>query len=565
VIICLPAWVAISCMLDAMPFAAVDLALTGGTIADVRAGSVRRAAVGIANGTINRIGADDEVVPHARQLIDVSGKIIVPAYIEPHGHILLANPVEFAGALLRTGTTTAVVDALPLMILTPPDRLPSLLASLSTLPMAFRWLIRLQPQSFAETGERFRLDTLRALWRQPWAAAVGEVTRWVDVLDGEPDLVSKIRAAREDGKRVEGHAAGASYERLVGLAAAGFTSCHEAVTAQEAQDRLRAGLVTMLRHSSIRPDLPELLTAISRDDIGTGRVMLTADGPTPAFISEHGYLDYLLAVAMHSGLAPLDALRMVTFNPAQYYGFRDVGEIAVGKRADLNVLPDLQHPTPSLVVAGGTVVAKDQRLTVPLPSPSWDLLRPSITVPRDILDLLAAPHEAPGGLRLVNDVITEAISPQEAPPHALRVALMGRDGQWITQAKLVGFANNLGGLATTLSSGFDVLILGQNPPDMSEALKRLARMGGGLVVAEGGRDVFSLPLELGAFSLRPWAEVADANRRFNALLHARGYQFADPIFSLLFLTFDSLPWIRLTSRGLWDVRNRRVLTPAHAI
>jgi adenine deaminase len=552
-------------MLDGVSSAAVDLALTGGTIADVRAGSVRRAAVGIANQTIARIGSDAEVAPHAHQVIDVSGQVIVPAYIEPHGHILLANPVEFAGALLRTGTTTAIVDALPFMVLTPPDRLPQLLASLSALPMKFRWLIRLQPQSFAETGERFRLEALRALWRQPWAAAVGEVTRWVDVLDGDPDLVSKIRAAREDGKRVEGHAAGASYERLVGLAAAGFTSCHEAVTAQEARDRLRAGLVTMLRHSSIRPDLPELLTAITRDDIEAGRVMLTADGPTPAFISEHGYLDYLLAVAIRSGLAPLDALRMVTLNPAHYYGFRDVGEIAVGKRADLNVLADLHHPTPSLVLADGTVVAKEQTLTAPLPTPSWDQLRPSVTVPQGVFDLLAAPQGAPDGLRLVNDVITEAVPRGEVPAHALHVALLGRSGHWITQTKLVGFAEKLGGLATTISSGFDVLVLGQNPTDMSDALRRLARMGGGLMVVEAGRDVFSLPLELGAFSLRPWGEVADANRRFNALLRERGYRFADPIFTLLFLTFDSLPWIRLTSRGLWDVRHRRVLAPAQPI
>ncbi len=552
-------------MLDGVSSAAIDLALTGGSIADVRAGFVRRAAVGIANRTIARIGSDDEVATPARQVIDVSGQIIVPGYIEPHGHILLANPVEFAGALLRTGTTTAIVDSLPFMLLTPLERLPELLASLSALPMKFRWLIRLQPQSFADTGERFRVDTLRALWRQPWAAAVGEVTRWVDVLDGDPDLVSKIRAAREDGKRVEGHAAGASYERLVGLAAAGFTSCHEAVTAQEARDRLRAGLVTMLRHSSIRPDLPELITGITRDDIEAGRVMLTADGPTPAFISEHGYLDYLLAVAMRSGLAPMDALRMVTLNPTQYYGFRDVGEVAVGKRADLNVLWDLHHPTPSLVLADGAVVAKDQRLTAPLPTPSWDQLRPSITAPPGAFDLLAAPLEATPGLRLVNDVITEAVPQGEASPHALRVALLGRSGQWITQTKLVGFADKLGGLATTISSGFDVLVLGQNPADMADALRRLVRMGGGLVVVEGGRDVFALPLELGAFSLRPWAEVADANRRFNALLHERGYLFTDPIFTLLFLTFDSLPWIRLTSRGLWDVRHRRVLAPAHPI
>ncbi len=98
-------------MLDGVSSGALDLVLTGGSIADVRAGSVRRAAVGIADRTIARIGPDDEVAPHARQTIDVSGQVIVPGYIEPHGHILLANPVEFAGALLRTGTTTAIVDA----------------------------------------------------------------------------------------------------------------------------------------------------------------------------------------------------------------------------------------------------------------------------------------------------------------------------------------------------------------------------------------------------------------------------------------------------------------------
>lgn len=552
-------------MLDRMALAPVDLAITGGSIADVRSGVIRRAAVGITGQRIAIIGSDAEVAKSARQVLEAAGAIIAPGYIEPHGHILLASPVEFAGALLRTGTTTAVVDALPFMLLMTPDRLAPLLESLAALPMKFRWLIRLQPQSFADTGERFSLPTLQALWRQPWAAAVGEVTRWVDVLSGDPDLVGKIRAARDDGKRVEGHAAGASYDRLVGLAAAGFSSCHEAVTADEARDRLRAGLVTMLRHSSIRPDLPDLLTAIAHDDIVAGRVTLTADGPTPAFIHAHGYLNYLLDVAIRAGLPPMDALRMATLNPAQYFGMRDIGEIAVGHRADLNLLPDLKHPTPTVVIANGTVVAKDQVLSAPLPTPSWQQIQTTLTVPVGVTDLLASPLGSPPGLRLVNDVITEIVPSGEIPGNAIRVALVDRGGRWITQTRMVGLADTLGGLATTISSGFDILVLGQHPSDMASALVRLARLGGGVVVVEEGREVFSLPLELTAFSLRPWEDVAEANRRFNALMHARGYQFADPIFSLLFLTFDSLPWIRLTSRGLWDVRNRRVLAPAQAI
>ncbi len=454
---------------------------------------------------------------------------------------------------------------LPLMLLAQPDRLPELLGRLSRLPMKFRWLIRLHPQSFADTGERFSLSTLRALWRSPWAAAVGEVTRWFDVLQGDPDLLAKIRAAREDGKPVEGHAAGASYERLVALAAAGFTSCHEAVTAQEARDRLRAGLVTMLRHSSIRPDLPELLTAVGHDDVMAGRVMLTVDGSTPAFIAEHGYLDYLLAVAIRTGLAPLDALRMVTLNPALYYGMSDVGEVAAGQRADLNVLPDLYHPTPTLVIAGGAIVAKDQTLLASFPVVPWQEMRAELTIPKLAPAIFAAPLDPVAGFRLVNDVITEPIPASEIPAPALQVALLDRGGRWMTRARVVGLADRLGGLASTISSGFDVLVLGQHPTDMADALARVTDMGGGLVVVENGREIFSLPLELGAFSLRPWAQVSDANRAFNALLQERGYRFADPIFTMLFLTFDSLPWIRLTRRGLWDVRQRRALVPSQPI
>jgi len=543
---------------------AIDLCLVGGDIVDVQAGATRRAAVGIHGDRIVAIGADAQIAPRARQVADVAGQTIVPGYIEPHGHVILANPVEFAGAVLPGGTTMAVTDTLPLMLLARPDRLAGLLEQLAGLPMKFRWLIRLHPQSFAETGERFSLPTVRTLWRLPSAAAVGEVTGWVDVLQGDADLTGKIRAARDEGKPVEGHAAGASFERLAALARAGFTSCHEAVTAEDVRDRLRAGLVTMLRHSSIRPDLPDLLRAVTREEIASGRVMLTADGPTPAFIADRGYLDHLLEVAISAGISPIDALRMVTVNPARYYGIQDAGQIAVGYRADVNVIPDLSHMTPTVVIADGKIVARNGALTVGLASPAWRETFEPAALPRLPAGAFTARENAPG-MRLVNDVITEPVPVSEIPPGALRVALLDRRGRWIIHTRVIGLADRLGGLATTISSGFDIVVLGHNPADMAAALARIADMGGGLAVIEEGREVFSLPMELAAFSLRPWAAVVQANRQFNRLMEERGYRFADPVFSLLFLTFDSLPWIRLTSRGVWDVRNRRVLTPSQPL
>ena len=533
-------------------------------MADVRAGTAPRAALAITGRRITALGPDDAIVAGACRVIDVTGRVLVPGYVEPHTHILLAAPWEFASAVLARGTTTAVVDALPLISLGHPDRLPDLLERLAALPMKIRWLIRLHPQAFGET-DRFRLPYLRSLWRLPSAAAVGEVTRWMDVLLGDADLREKMAAAAADGKRIEGHAAGASFERLAGLRQAGFTSCHEAITATEAADRLRAGLRVMLRHSSIRPDLPELLDAVVDRPDWQDEVMLTLDGPTPRFIDEHGYLDHLMRIALDRGLPAMAVLRMVTRTPAEYFGFNDVGVLEPGARADVNVLASLEDPTPLAVIAEGRVVAEGGRLLEPVrPVPVADALA-APALPRLSGDVLAGDGRRAPGLRLVNDVITELVPAGETPPDTVDVALVDRRGRWITRSWISGFVTRLGGLATSFTSDFDIAVLGQDPRDMEAALTLLADDGGGIAMVEGGEVLFRLPFDLGVWSSRPWRDVVDANRRFVELLGDRGYRFRDPVYSLLFLTFDSLPWIRLTSRGIWNVRARSVLAPAQSL
>lgn len=573
----------------------VDLYLAGGQVADLRAGILRRADVAIVGDRIDAVIGDPSQPPPpslppersnppdsrrdrgtaiptdpGRSVIDVTGRVLVPGYIEPHTHIVLANPVEFAFAVLPHGTTTVVADALPLQILTRSERLPGLLNDLGTLPVTLRWLIRLHPPAFSDE-DRFTLDHLRPLWRHPATAAVGEVTRWTDVLDGSADLLLKIEAARADGKRVEGHAPGASYARLVALAEAGITSCHEATTAAEVLDRLRAGLFVMLRHSSIRPDLPALAPAAADAD-AVPRIMLTADGPTPAFIAEHGYMDYVIDAAIRSGIPPLSAFRMATLNVAGYYGFEDVGEITPGARADLNVLREIIDPYPEMVVAGGRLAASDgqsvlaDRYSEPsaIPRGLWQDAFAPLHLPRLPRRVFEPPPGVPA-CRLQNDVIT-ALEPRDTrSDDDLHAVLIDRRGRWLTRCLLRGFVRRLGGLATTLNTAFDLLVVGQDPTDMAAAAAHVARMQGGLAIVEGGAELLSLPFDLGPFSSRPWADVVDVNRRFNSLLGERGFPFNDPLFTLLFLTFDSLPWIRLTSRGVWDVRSRQVLAPAQPL
>ncbi|HUD99265.1 MAG TPA: amidohydrolase family protein [Bryobacteraceae bacterium] len=170
---------------------------------------------------------------------------------------------------------------------------------------------------------------------------------------GDACVLEGIAHARALGKRADGHTAGASYEKLNAIAAAGISACHEAITAREVMDRLRVGLWTMLRHSSLRPDMPELARAITGMRADTGRLMLTVDGPAPGFIAQAAFIDEALRRAVAAGVAPVTAIQMATINPATYYHMdEEVGGIAPGRRADLVLLPDLEHFRPVRVACG---------------------------------------------------------------------------------------------------------------------------------------------------------------------------------------------------------------------
>ncbi|HEX4835954.1 MAG TPA: amidohydrolase family protein, partial [bacterium] len=325
-----------------------DLYLDGGTLLNVYSGELYPANVAIAGQRIAYVGSGRAMAGPETRVLRLPGKILAPGYIDPHTHITgMTTPVEFAREVLRTGTTTLVADTLHILLQTPPERIRELLAVLSAMPVLILWFLRLHGASHLPEETAFSLDRLQGFLDVDEIRAVGEVTRWPAVYHGDDDLLQKIALALASGRRVEGHAPGASYERLAALAAAGWSSDHEAITPDEVMSRLRGGVYTMLRHSSLRPDLPLLAAAITDARARSARVMLTADGPEAITIADHGYMDHVIRQAMISRIPPALAYQMATLTPATYYGLdEEIGGIGPGRRADIVVLDDLRNPTP---------------------------------------------------------------------------------------------------------------------------------------------------------------------------------------------------------------------------
>ncbi|HSK99740.1 MAG TPA: adenine deaminase C-terminal domain-containing protein [Rubrobacteraceae bacterium] len=560
-----------------------DLFLRGGTVANVYSGELHEGNVAVTGGRIAYLGRGERALGPDTRVIDASGMIISPGYIEAHFHPwVLYNPVSLVEGILPLGTTTVVADNLFFYMQMGPDGFAAMADDLRELPLLYLWMARLTSQAkFPGEEEMFALDRVEPLLRRDDVIGTAEVTRWPALAAGDPALISGIRAARTLGKVVDGHTGGASEARLQPVAAAGIDADHEAISREEVLNRLRLGIWTMLRNSSLRPDLPELLRAVTEDGVSTQRLIMTTDGPAPEFAAEQGLVDGLLRVAVENGVPPLQALQMVTINPATLFRIDgQVGGIGIGRRADLLLLPDLASFRPETVITRGRVVVENGELCVPLPRLDWESYggRPRFDADLDLSDPTLYPLGASEErlevpvLRFRSAVITDRGDTRVATENGLvalrghedllHAALVDREGAWISRALVSGFAANLEGLASTYNTTTELLVLGESPQSMALAAERVRQLDGGIVVVDGGEVVFELALPItGMMSDLPFAGVVEQNKRLSRVMAGAGYEYHDILYTLLFLTCDFLPAVRLTPLGMLDVKSSEVLVP----
>ena len=241
-----------------------DLYIEGGKLINVYSGEIYPANIAIINGRIAYMGNSHSMVGSETKILNANGYFLSPAYMECHAHPwVIYNPISLAEGVLPMGTTTLVYDNLPFFLNGGEDGVTKLIEWTKTFPLDLYWTVRVVSQSrTAEESDLFSKEALKRLFSLPKVLGVAEITRWSALAEGDQFLLELVVEARKLGLRIDGHTAGCSSERLNALAPI-IDSCHEAITAEEVAHRLRMGLWVMLRHSSLRQDLPELLRAIN--------------------------------------------------------------------------------------------------------------------------------------------------------------------------------------------------------------------------------------------------------------------------------------------------------------
>jgi adenine deaminase len=535
-----------------------DLVLAGGKVLSVFTKEWLDVDVAIKDGHVVGLGRYQ-----GRERRDVSGAFLVPGFIDAHMHIESSKLMvdEFARAVLAHGTTAVVADPHEIANVLGTDGIHWLLDCCTDLPLdVYVMASSCVPASRFESPRRpFTTGDIESLLRRHRTIGIAEMMNFPGVIAGDESEVAKLITGLTD--HVDGHAPGVRGPALNAYVAAGIRSDHEATTAEEALEKRRLGMWVMLREASIARNLRDLLPVVKQ--FGTDRCMFCTDDREPGFIVEEGHINQMVRVAVAEGISPEDAVVMATINSAMYHRLWHLGAIAPGYQADILILDDLRSFTPREVLKRGAP-PRFVKLTVP------DWVRQTVylaPVSPSSFYIAAGPRRIRVIGVVAGQLLTRSVVVEPSVRDGSMVADPARDLVKIAVLERhhasgragLGFATNVGlqrgAFASTVAhDAHNVVVLGVDDADMAACACRLADIGGGIVVAEGGRVVEELPLPVaGLMSDQPLAQVHERLSSMERRLAGMGVSMAAPFMTLSFLALSVIPELKITDRGLVDV------------
>ncbi|HUH15570.1 MAG TPA: adenine deaminase [Gaiellaceae bacterium] len=542
-----------------------DLVVRGGRVLSVFTREWLDVDVAVCDGVVAGLGSYE-----GAETLDADGAWIVPGFIDAHVHIETSKllPSEFARLVLPLGTTAVVADPHEIANVLGTDGVHWLVDVCDGLPLdVFFTASSCVPASGFESPRRaFTPGDLESLLRRKRVIGLAEMMNFPGVISGADSELAKL--AVRGAHRVDGHAPGVLGHALQAYAAAGIRSDHEAFTAEEGRERLRAGMWLLIREASAAKNLRALAPLVA--EFGPSRMAFCTDDREPEHIAGDGHVNAIVRDAVAYGIAPADALVMASHHPALWHGLETLGAIAPGYQADLLLLPDLERFVPEIVLKRGRAVDE----IPPTPVPEW------VTQSVRVRPVAAADFhvEWEGGRarviglvpgQIVTDSLVEELPRADADPERdlAKIAVIerhlgtGRIGLGFVR----GFGLERGAFASTFShDAHNLVVVGMTDEDMAAAVARVVELGGGLVVVDAGGVDAELPLPVaGLVSDRPLAEVIAASEATVAAVHALGSEVESPFQSLAFLALSVIPSLKLTDHGLVDV-DRFELVPLAA-
>lgn len=559
-----------------------DMVIINADLLNVYTGEIlKRYAVCIKNKWIAYVGdKPDDKIGKKTNVIDAGGKTLIPGLIDGHTHLAwLCTISEFLKYTTAGGTTSLVTETMEPFPVAGYAGVSDFLESTQDQPVK---IFATAPfmASISQKARGISTQDLDKLLARKNIIGLGE-SYWQSVFQ-EPDrMLSVYNETLRFRKTLEGHSAGARGNKLSAYIAAGITSCHEPIQAEEVLERLRLGMYVMVREGSVRRDL-EAISEIKESGIDLRRLILVSDGVGPIDLIEKGGMEFVVQKAIDCGFDPITAIQMATLNVAQHFGLDHlIGGLAPGRYADMVIIPDTNTIQALYVISNGQVIAQDgQQLVSPRKHQFSQDSQNSIHLPKPFtasdFSIPIANGSKEVTVRII-DMITDLVTREVTMPlpvidgeisadldrDLIKVAAIDRThvpGKTFV-GLLKGFNLTSGAFACSGAwDSSDIIVVGANETDMAIAVNRIHTLQGGAVVCQDGHVLSEIPLPVfGIISTQPIEVIASQLKAVKAAVAGLGVLFPDPILTIITLTGAAIPYLRICEEGLVNLKDGKTL------
>ncbi|EJK85847.1 adenine deaminase [Rhizobium sp. AP16] len=540
-----------------------DIVLKGGRFFDLVTGELVASDIAICGDRIVGTCGDYQ----GREEIDISGRIVVPGFIDTHLHIesSLVTPHEFDRCVLPYGVTTVICDPHEIANVLGTEGIQYFLdSSLETIMDIRVQLSSCVPATHLETsGADLPIEKLLPFRNHPKVIGLAEFMNFPGVVYKDPICMAKLDAFQ--GGHIDGHAPLLRGNDLNGYLSAGIRTEHESTTAEEALEKIRKGMHILVREGSVSKDLHALMPILT--ERLSPNLALCTDDRNPLDIAEQGHLDYMIRTAIAHGVEPLAIYRAASISAARAFGLRDRGLVAPGWRADLVIIDSLESCKAETVFSAGRRVTTELFATrKPVAPVGLDSVRARPINAADFGVPVAEGESSVIGV-IPGKIITEHRryrlplkgnqTDLDLGNDIIKVAVIERHGKNGNHANgfVQGFGLKKGAIASTVGhDSHNICVVGVNEDDMARAANRLSEINGGFVVVENGVVTGEIALPVaGLMSLEPYESVRDTLHHLRQAAYALGATLEEPFLQLAFLPLPVIPHLKISDRGLVDV------------
>lgn len=523
--------------------------------------------IAVANGLIAGVGKYD-----GKTEIDVSGKLVLPGFIDAHIHLesSMVTPAEFAKAVVAHGTTTVITDPHEITNVMGIDGVEYMIQASQNLPIDVHFMMPscVPATEIDESGAELDCKDIDLYLDNKKVLGLAEMMNYVGVINGDKNVLSKIVTSQAHHKKIDGHAPELSGNGLNAYIAAGVYSDHECSTFENALEKLRKGQFIMIREGTAAHNLKALMPLLTQQYYS--RCMFATDDKHPSDLLYGGHIDYIVKQALKNGADPIVALKTATHHAARYFLLNNKGAIASGYLADIVVVDNLEDFNVETVFKRGKLVFDGEVKDFSAPTVDEKLAEKCFDT-FHLDSVTPSSFKVDGKLGLIGLVGGELLTRNlgtadkiDVENDILKIACIERHKgtNHIGVGYVKGYSLKSGAVATSVAhDSHNIITVGCNDDDIAVAVNAIKDSKGGIAVVENGKIKALLELPIaGLMSDEPLTTVNEKLENAKSSAYELGADKSiDPFMTLSFLSLPVIPSLRITTKGVFDAENWKML------